>query len=404
MSAETTPAGPGFSGASNASKPAPSIGTTLFFATMVVARRLLRLNRNSRCSGTLKSAPSQIDRGEWSTGSKSRRLSRREPLEIQLQRAREINRGRGALSPLGIPSKGWRDILWRTAKRSSQDRLLAVAAGVVFYSLLALFPAIAAMVSFYGLFASTSSINQHLSFFSSMMPAEAYSILQDQVMHVVAKGDVKLSFGFVLGLAVALWSANAGVKSMIDALNVVYEEDDKRSYLRLNLVSLTFTISGVVAVLIAMGVVVLIPLWLSQFGLAHFSAAILKISRWPALMIGMLLGLSFLYRYGPSRRKAKWEWISTGAVFATLAWFAGSAALSYYLADFANYDATYGSLGAAIGTMMWMWMSTAVILLGAELNSEIEHQTAMDSTVGKPKPLGSRGATMADTVGPAQVR
>jgi membrane protein len=325
-------------------------------------------------------------------------------MEIQLRRARESHRGRGALHPLNIPWKGWKDILWRTAKRSSHDRLLSVAAGVVFYSLLALFPAVAAVVSCYGLFASTSSINQHLSFLGGVIPHEAYSIVENQVMHVVARGEARLSFNFVLGLAVALWSANAGAKALMDALNIVYGEDEKRSYLRLNLLSLTFTVAGVAAMLIAIGVMVLVPVWLSQFGLAQFSETIVNVARWPALMIGMLLGVSVLYRYGPSRCRAKWEWISVGAVFATLTWFAGSAALSWYLSDFANYDATYGSLGAAIGTMMWLWMSAAVVLLGAELNAEIEHQTAMDSTVGGQKPLGARGATMADTVGSAQVR
>jgi membrane protein len=129
---------------------------------------------------------------------------------------------------------------------------------------------------------------------------------------------------------------------------------------------------------------------------------IVRFARWPALIAAMLLGLSVLYRYGPSRHAAKWQWISLGAVFATLTWFAGSAALSYYFANFANYNATYGSLGAAVGTMMWMWMSAIVVLFGAELNSEIEHQTARDTTIGAEKPLGARGATMADTVGAAQ--
>jgi membrane protein len=416
MCAETTPAGQELSSSGEAAaKPGASTGMTILLATIAVARGLLSRSRRSHRFETLKPVPPQAGGREFASGPEfpsgpklqqsSRRESiGRESIGIQLRRAHEFNRGRGALSPLDIPWKGWKDILWRAAKRSSQDRLLAVAAGVVFYGLLALFPAIAALVSCYGLFASTASIDQHLSFLASVMPAEAYSIVQDQVMHVVAKGEARLSFGFVTGFVVALWSANAGVKALMDALNVVYQEEEKRSYLRLNLVSLTYTITGVGAMLIAMGVVVLVPLWLSKFGLAQFSETIVKIARWPALMVGMLLGLSLLYRHGPSRREAKWEWISVGAVFAPLTWFAGSAALSWYLADFANYDAMYGSLAAAIGTMMWLWMSAAVVLLGAELNAEIEHQTAMDSTVGTQKPLGSRGATMADTVGPAQVR
>jgi len=291
---------------------------------------------------------------------------------------------------------------WRTANQASKDRLLAIAAGVVFYGLLALFPAITALVSSYGLFAKPDTINEHLSFLASVMPTEAYSIVQDQIARVVAKGGAKLSFGFAAGLGVALWSANAGMKAVMDALNIVYEEDEKRGFVRLTLISLTFTIAGIVAMLIAVGAIVVTPVVLTHVGLGGMTETIVRIARWPALMIGMLLGLSVLYRYGPSRREAKWEWISVGAVFATLAWFAGSALLSYYFSKFANYGATYGSLGAAIGTMMWMWMSAIVVLLGAELNAEIEHQTARDTTVGREKPLGARGATMADTVGAAQ--
>jgi membrane protein len=326
----------------------------------------------------------------------------REPLAIQLTRAREPSRGRNASSPLSIPWKGWKDILWRTASQASEDRLLAIAAGVVFYGLLALFPAITALVSCYGLFASPSTINDHLSFLAGVMPTEAYSIVHDQIALVVSKGEAGLSFGFAIGLALALWSANAGTKALIDALNVVYEEDERRGFLWLNLVSLAFTIAGIFAVLLAVAAVVIIPLVLSRLGFAEVTEIVVNVGRWPGLMLGMLLGLSLLYRYGPSRREAKWEWISVGAILATAMWFAGSAMLSYYFANFANYSATYGSLGAAIGTMIWMWMSAIVIVFGAELNSEIEHQTAIDTTVGRPKPLGTRGATMADTVGVAQ--
>jgi membrane protein len=328
--------------------------------------------------------------------------SRQEGMRTQLNRAREPGRGRRAASPTQIPWKGWKDIFWRTVNQTSDDRLLAIAAGVVFYGLLALFPAVTALVSCYGLVAKPDSINDHLSFLQDVMPAEAYSIVQDQIARVIAKGQAGLSLGFAIGLLLALWSANAGMKALMDALNIVDEEKEKRSLIRLNLVSLAFTIAGIVAALAAVGAVVVAPLLLSRVGLAGMTEEIVRFARWPALTAAMLLGLSVLYRYGPSRRAAKWQWISLGAFFATVTWFAGSAALSYYFANFANYNATYGSLGAAIGTMMWMWMSAIVVLFGAELNSEIEHQTARDTTVGTEKPLGARGATMADTVGAAQ--
>jgi membrane protein len=328
--------------------------------------------------------------------------SRQEGMQTQIERASEPGRGRRAASPIQIPWNGWKDIFWRTVNQTSEDRLLAIAAGVVFYSLLALFPAVTALVSCYGLFAKPDSINDHLSFLQDVMPSEAYSIVQDQISRVIAKGQAGLSLGFAAGLLLALWSANAGMKALMDALNIVNEEKEKRSFIQLNLVSLAFTVAGIFAMLAAVGAVVVAPLLLSPVGLAGMTEEVVRFARWPALAAAMLLGLSVLYRYGPSRRAAKWQWISLGAVFATLTWFVGSTALSYYFANFANYNATYGSLGAAIGTMMWMWMSAIVILFGAELNSEIEHQTARDTTVGTEKPLGARGATMADTVGAAQ--
>jgi membrane protein len=325
-----------------------------------------------------------------------------EPLRVHLARAKEAGRGREASSPTEIPWRGWLDIFWRTTRQASEDRILAIAGGVVFYGLLALFPAITALVSLYGLFATPNSITDHLSFLQGVMPADAYSIVQDQVGRVIAKGQAGLTFGFLVGLVLALWSANAGVKAVMDALNIVYEEDEKRGFIRLNLVSLAFTVAGIFAMLVAVGAVVVIPLLLSWLGFGGFAETILRIARWPVLMVGVLFGLSILYRYGPSRRAAQWKWISLGAVVATGAWCFGSLALSYYFANFANYNATYGSLGAAIGTMTWMWMSAIVVLFGAEINSEIEHQTARDTTVGGEKPLGMRGATMADTIGPAQ--
>jgi membrane protein len=311
-------------------------------------------------------------------------------------------RGRDAMAPWQIPLKGWKDILVRTYHETGEDRLLAVAAGVVFYGLLALFPAITALVSSYALFAKASTINDHLSLISGVLPAGAFDIVKDQVARVLAKGDVKLGLAFATSFLLAVWSANGGMKAILDALNVVYGENEKRGFLKLNAVSLAFTFGGLVAVLIAIGCVVALPIVLSTIGLGSVSDVLLRIGRWPVLVAMMLLGLAVLYRYGPSRQSAQWRWLTVGGVFASVTWLAGSALLSFYLANYANYDATYGSLGAAIGLMMWMWMSTIVVLFGAELNSEIEHQTAMDSTGDGDKPLGARGAKVADTVGEAK--
>jgi membrane protein len=325
-----------------------------------------------------------------------------EPMAVQQARAKEVGRGRYAASPWQIPWAGWKDILWRTFSQISEDRLLAVAAGVVFYSLLALFPAVTAFVSFYGLFAKASTVSSHLFLLASVMPEGGVQIVQEQIGRLLAKGDNQLGFGLLFGLGLALWSANAGMKAVIDALNVVYDEVEKRGIIKLNLVSLAFTLSGIAAMLLAVAAVVIFPLVLSHFGLGALSGRLIAILRWPALLLGLLVALAVLYRYGPSRREARWKWLSVGAFVAAFAWLGGSALFSWYLARFANYDATYGSLGTAIGLMMWMWLTFIVVLVGAELNSEIEHQTAHDTTVGLPKPLGTRGAVMADRVGAAQ--
>jgi membrane protein len=310
-------------------------------------------------------------------------------------------RGRHARSPFSIPWAGWKDILWRTYERSNDDRLLATAAGVVFFGLLAVFPAVTALVSFYGLFADPSTIGANLQTLALMLPEGSFQIVQDQIARVLDKGSTALGWTFLFGLALAVWSANAGVKAVIDALNVVYEEREKRSFIGLNLLSLAFTIGGIAALLLMVGAVVAFPLALDHLGLPPDSRLIVSLARWPLLFVVLLAALGILYRFGPSRDAARWEWLGVGTLAAALLWIAGSSALSWYLSNFGNYSATYGSLGAAIGLMTWMWMSAIVVLFGAELNSEIEHQTAVDTTVGSPKPLGSRGATMADTLGPA---
>jgi membrane protein len=318
--------------------------------------------------------------------------------------ARELTqhgRGRYSTNPLQIPWAGWKDILWRTYESTNEDRLLATAAGVVFFALLAVFPGITALVSSYGLFADPSTIGANLQTLSMMLPDGSFQIVQDQIARVLAKGNASLGATFLFGLALAVWSANAGVKAIIDALNVVNEEREERSFVKLNLVSLAFTTGGIAALLVMVSAVVAFPLALDHLGIASDSKLIVSLARWPLLFVILLAALGLLYRFGPSRRPARWQWLGVGTIAAALLWIAGSAGLSWYLSNFGDYNATYGSLGAAIGLMMWMWMSAIIVLCGAELNSEIEHQTARDTTVGPPKPLGVRGAVMADTLGPA---
>jgi membrane protein len=312
----------------------------------------------------------------------------------------ERERGRTAKTPAEIPPKGWKDIAWRVYDGLQNDRVLLVAAGVTFYALLALFPATAAIVSLYGLFADTSSINQHIRLISGFLPEEALSVIGDQVTRIASKGQATLGFAFLGTLALALWGANAGTKSVFDALNIIYKEREKRSFIGLTARSLGFTIGAITFVLTALAGIVAVPVALKLFGIPDGSGtALLTLLRWPLLYLVVLFALACLYRYGPSRTHPQWRWVTWGSAIAGGIWIIGSLLLSWYVANFGTYNATYGSLGAMIGFMVWMWLSTIIILLGGEINAEMEHQTAQDTTQGRRKPMGMRGARMADEIG-----
>jgi membrane protein len=289
--------------------------------------------------------------------------------------------GRSASTPAEIPARGWKDILKRCYQRLNDDRILAIAAGVTFYALLAIFPAIAALVSIYGLFADPATIAQHLDDIASFVPGGAIDVIRDQLNRLASQGRGTLGFAFVIGLAISLWSANAGVKAMTDALNVAYVEREKRGFFRLNATSLMFTLGGIVAVLIGLGALVVLPFAMQYLRLdrAQWIAEAIK---WPVLLVAVLLAISLLYRYAPSRRDAKWRWITWGSAVATIGWIAVSILFSWYATNFGSYNKTYGSLGAAIGFMTWIWLSVTVVLLGAELDAEMERQTYRNTTVG----------------------
>lgn len=321
---------------------------------------------------------------------------------MQTAIASEQGRGRSAKSPWGIPWTGWKDILIRTYEQISKDRLLAVAAGVVYYALLALFPAITALVSLYGLFADPASIEGQLKQLATGVPDDVMTIVGEQIKRISSAGSGQLGFAFFVSLAVALWSANAGMKAMFDALNVAYGEEEERGFIRLNLVSLLFTLGGIIFLLIALTALAVMPIVFSTMGLEGAWTAAIGWLRWPILLAIVVVGLSVMYRFGPSRREPKWRWVTVGGVVAGVVWLIGSGLFSFYLSNFANYNATYGSLGAVIALLIWMWLTTIIVLLGAELNAEIEHQTARDSTIGGSKPLGARRAMVADTVGEAR--
>jgi membrane protein len=284
-----------------------------------------------------------------------------------------------------IAGRGWKEILLGAYRSITDDRVLAVAAGVTFYGLLAVFPAIAAVVSLYGLFADSATIGDTLAQLSSLLPAGAIEVIGDQIQRVSAAGSGTLSFSFLMSLAIAIWGANAGVKAVFDAINVAYGAQEERGFFKLNLISLAFTMGAIAFALLALTAVVVLPISFHYLGLDAVLEALLRYGRWPLIWLLVALALAFLYRFGPTDSlDPKWRWISWGSASAATLWLAASALFSWYAANFGNYNATYGSLGAAIGFMTWMWLSAAVIIIGAELNAEIE-QAAGESHAQRPK-------------------
>ncbi len=308
------------------------------------------------------------------------------------------DRGHDAERPGDFPARGWWQILKRTVFQAGEDRLLTEAAGVTFYTLLALFPAIAALVSVYGLFADRAAIGQHLEMLSGVIPGGGMELIEEQVRRLNSQPEQALGFGAILGLVLSLWSANQATKAVFDALNVVYEEKEKRSFIKLTAVTLLFTLGGVVFALLAVGAVVVLPVVLNLIWLGAAAEWVLHLARWPILLAAVAFMLACIYRFGPSRARARWRWVTWGSAVASVLWLLVSLGFSYYVANFGSYNETYGSLGAVVGFMTWIWISSAVVLLGGELNAEMEHQTARDTTTGRELPLGMRRARMADTV------
>ena len=278
----------------------------------------------------------------------------------------------------------------RVYRGIDEDRVLANAAGVTFYSLLALFPAIAVVVSVYGLFADPASIASDLYAAKGILPTGGIDVIREELTRLSAQGRGTLGVGFVVGLLISLWSANGAVKALFDAFNVIHEEKEKRSFIRRNAIALVFTIGMMAFLIVALAGVVAIPV-----ALGHLPGAIgasFNIARWPVLLVLVALVLSLLYRYGPSRDEPRWRWVSWGGGFAAVAWLAGSALFSWYAGSFGSFNRTYGSLGAVIGFMTWIWVSIIVVLVGAKINAEAESQKIRESTEGSEKPPGTRGA------------
>ena len=310
---------------------------------------------------------------------------------------KEPGRGRLAARPEHIPHRGWVDILWRTGASYFGDRVGFVAGGVTFFTLLSLFPLLGTFVTLYGLFADPAKAWERLQFLYALLPDTIAEFLGAQMQRLAENSSGELTFTLIWTVLLSLWSANGAVKVLFYGLNVAYHQVEKRNLIRYNLLCLAFTFGAIVAVMLTSTIVVGVPVVLGLFGLEE-EWRYLAWLRWPLLLVGFIAALTLIYRFGPCRQKARWRWLTPGAIFAALVSVSISLAFSWYLNTFVQLD-SYGPLAATMGFLLWTWVSVQVILMGAELNAEIEHQTAMDTTTGAALPLGERGATVADTVG-----
>lgn len=306
--------------------------------------------------------------------------------------------GRLARRPMDIPWSGWKRVIQRTAREVITDRISLCAAGCAFYATLALFPAISMLVSIYGLAFDPQTVGPQLAVLRDLLPPSAFQLISDRVQMLVSKPPGTLTFSLLLSILIALWSSATGTKSILGALNLAYEERETRSFLKFQLTALGMTLGGILAAVIGLASLVLLPVLIAFFGISVYAALIARVGSLVALVVFVLAALSLLYRYGPSRRSAGWHWITPGSAVATLLWLGASALFSYYVGHLASYDSTYGPLGAVVGVMMWFYVSALVVLVGAELNAELELQTLHDTTDGVERPIGARGAYVADHV------
>jgi len=314
--------------------------------------------------------------------------------------AAEPGRGRAAEAPWLIPPRGWKDIAWRTWHEIGRARLPSLAGGVTFYLLLATFPAIAAFVSLFGLFSNVDTAERQFLHLSALFPSDAIDFLGDQMIRVAAQEHGTLGLAFVVSAAASIWTAKAGMGALFDGVNVAYNEREKRPWLLRTLLVYVATFAAIAFIVSTTSAALAVPEVLHALGVRHI-VDWWGPMRWLGILAVAVLAFTLLYRFGPSRRPPRWRWLVCGGAASALAWMAGSIAFSWYFNSFTQLGVTYGSLGAMIGFMLWMWFSVMIVLVGAELNSEIEHQTACDTTVGPPAPLGERGAVMADAVGEA---
>jgi membrane protein len=306
--------------------------------------------------------------------------------------------GRTARHPVAIPWRGWKQVLARTWREMSSDRVSLAASGCAFWGTLALFPFISMLISIYGLAFDPATVEPQLEVLRDLLPPSVFALIAERVHTLVSHGSGELGASLLLSTGIALWSSSTGTKSMISALNLAYAEEEQRSFLRFQAVGLLMTLGAIFGAVLGIALLVLLPAVITLVGLDAHSSTLLQLGSFAVLVVFVLLALSLLYRFGPSRREARWHWVTPGSLVATVLWLAASVLFSFYVTHLASYDATYGPLGAVVGVMMWFWVSAYAVLLGGELNAELELQTAEDTTSGGPKPMGQRGAYVADNV------
>ena len=330
---------------------------------------------------------------------KDRRQPASERASAQREAQHEQDRGRGARRPGEIPRKGWWDIAVRVKNEMVEDHLSIVAAGVALYAFLAIFPALAAMVSLYGLVTDPADLQRHMKSIEGVMPSGAAGIVNSELERIAKGQSSTLGWSLVAGILIALWSASKGMKGMFESLNITYDEDEKRGFLKLNGMAILLTLGAILFVMFFLALIVGVPALLATIQMGEIAQQVINYLRWPLLALGVMAALAVLYRYGPSRETVQWKWVSWGAVFATVIWLAGSFLFSFYVSNFGNYNATYGSIGVIVILITWFLLGAYAVLLGAEINAEMEHQTAQDTTSDESQPMGRRGAYVADTVG-----
>jgi membrane protein len=313
---------------------------------------------------------------------------------------RVFDRGREADTPTEIPARGWLDVARRVKAKAVTDDASLLAGGVAFFALLALVPALVALVSCYGLVASEATVTDQVGNVLGAAPTEVRTLVEEQLRSIVRGSGGGAGLAAIVGIVVALWSASSGMKHLIGAINLAYDERESRGFVRLRALSLGFTVGAVVFLVAAFGVIALLPAVLAKTGLALGARIAVNVIRWLVLLLGMLIALGVLYRYGPDRQAPRWSWASPGALVATIGFIVTSLLFSLYTANFGRYNETYGTLGAVVVVMLWLYLTALMVILGAELNAELERQTRRDSTTGPAQPLGDRGAYAADTVAP----